>query len=59
MNKYIHYGHDKFDIDLFKPIKNRLMFSKPYGGFWASSKNYEFPWFAWCENENVEIKMKI
>lgn len=52
MNKYIHYGHDKFDINLFKPIKKRLMFSKPDGGFWASSKDYEFPWSAWCENEN-------
>lgn len=49
---YIHYGHDKFDIDLFNPIKNRFMFPKPNGGFWACKKNYDYPWSKWCEDAN-------
>lgn len=52
MDKYIHYGHTKFDINLFCPIKNRTMFSKPFGGFWASKKNALYGWKDWCENEN-------
>lgn len=52
MDKYIHYGHTKFDINLFCPIKNRTMFSKPFGGFWASKVNALYGWKDWCENEN-------
>lgn len=52
MDKYIHYGHTVFDINLFCPIKNRTMFSKPFGGFWASKVNALYGWKDWCENEN-------
>jgi hypothetical protein len=54
--KYIHYGHDHFDIDLFESIKNRNIFSKPYGGFWASGKHYDYPWSKWCKDENYTYK---
>jgi len=52
--KYIHYGHDKFDKNLFKEIKNRKMFVKPSGGLWASNNNYEISWKKWCINEGFK-----
>lgn len=55
MNKYIHYGHDKFNINLFKKIKNRPFLNKPDGGFWASGKHYKYSWKAWCEVENFSL----
>jgi hypothetical protein len=52
--KYIHYGHDKFDKNLFKEIKNREVFVKPSGGLWASNNNYEISWEKWCINEGFK-----
>jgi hypothetical protein len=52
--KYIHYGHDKFDKNLFKEIKNREIFVKPSGGLWASSNYYEISWKKWCINEGFK-----
>jgi len=52
--KYIHYGHDKFDKNLFKEIKNREVFVKPSGGLWASNNNYEISWKKWCINEGFK-----
>jgi hypothetical protein len=49
--EYIHYGHDKFDKNLFKEIKNRERFVKPSGGLWASNNAYEISWKKWCINE--------
>lgn len=49
MKTYIHYGHKKFDKDLFEPIKNS--FVKPTGGFWASPINANFGWKDWCDEE--------
>lgn len=39
MVEYIHYGHTEFSKELFQSIKNREMFAKPTGGFWASRLN--------------------
>ena len=50
--KYIHYGHTEFRRDLFCEINNRLMFSKPWGGLWASPVDAEFGWIDWCERED-------
>ena len=47
----ITYGcGDKFDIKLFKPIKNR-MHTKPEGGLWGSPVDCEYGWRQWCEDE--------
>lgn len=39
MTIYENYGCGKFDIAQFEPIKNRRLFNKPKGGFWASAKD--------------------
>lgn len=44
MVEYVHYGHKEFLKELFKPIKNIKMFSKPIGGFWASRVNALYGW---------------
>lgn len=49
-----HYGSNKFDLSLFKPIKNRHWI-KPYGGLWTSPLNTKWGWKEWCEAENFNI----
>lgn len=49
--KYIHYGSDSFDRNLFTPISNRV-FVKPHGGLWASPMAAEWGWYDWCRSEN-------
>lgn len=51
---YIHYGSQKFNKDIFKPIKNNDGWTKPIGGFWASPICVEFGWKDWCESENFK-----
>lgn len=48
---FIHYGHDKFDDNLWEEIKN-IPFCKPYGGLWASDINAKFGWKEWNEEEH-------
>lgn len=55
-NRYIHYGHDSFNRDLFRPIRNREMFVKPWGGLWASPVDAEFGWYEWCNKENFNTR---
>lgn len=52
MVEYIHYGHKGFSKELFQPIKNREMFSKPTGGFWASRVNALYGWKDWCRDND-------
>ena len=49
MNRYIHYGSDKFDINKFLPIINQdYDWTKPkQGGIWASPIDAEFGWEQW------------
>ena len=42
----IHYGNNKFDEDLFLPIKNKR-WEKPDGGLWTSPKNSKWGWKDW------------
>ena len=49
---YIHYGSNKFDINIFKKIKNRPKFVKPEGGLWASRVETEHGWKDWCITNN-------
>ena len=46
----IHYGNNKFDEDLFLPIKNKR-WEKPDGGLWTSPKNSKWGWKDWCISE--------
>lgn len=48
---FIHYGSNYFDYTIFKKIRNRDGWVKPYGGFWASSSSYNFSWKNWLEVE--------
>ena len=52
MVEYIHYGHTEFSKELFQSIKNREMFTKPTGGFWASRLNSLYGWKDWCKNND-------
>ena len=52
MRKFIHYGHKEFNKKLFNSIKNRITFTKPNGGLWASDINAKYGWKDWCENNN-------
>lgn len=51
MKKYIHYGTNNFNPDLFKDIKN-CDWVKPNGGLWASDVNAPHGWKNWCEDEH-------
>lgn len=50
-NIYIHYGHVKFNENLFADIKN-CDFVKPHGGLWASNVNAKYGWKDWCKDNN-------
>ena len=50
-DKYIHYGHKHFDINLFCPISNREIFTKPFGGLWASRADAKYGWKEWNDDE--------
>ena len=53
--RYIHYGHNKFDISKFEQIKNQPFSSKPSGGFWASRVDDEKGWKNWVENSEFSF----
>ena len=57
--KYIHYGHDYFDIENFDKISNNLLWTtKPKGGFWACQLDSEDNWKNWClKNEDKEVDL--
>lgn len=50
--RLIHYGHERWQPKLFKPIVNRPSFVKPCGGLWASPVDAEFGWIDWCKVED-------
>lgn len=49
-NILIHYGADKYDKSLVKPIINRN-WNKPEGGLWTCPKNSTWGWKEWATNE--------
>lgn len=50
--KYIHYGHNSFDRNLFTPISNMDRWVKPSGGFWASPMDSDYGWGDWCRRNS-------
>ena len=52
---YVHYGDDTFREP--NPIKNRNLFTKPYGGLWASREGDPEGWKSWCEAEEFRLDM--
>jgi len=51
-----HYGDKKFNIDKFKPIRNKYFFPKPHGGLWACPVDSNHSWKQWCEGNNFNIE---
>ena len=58
MIKYVHYGSNRFDINIFRKIVNRPLYSKPLGGLWASRVDSKRGWKDWCESEKFEVERK-
>lgn len=54
MKKYIHYGTKKFDPNKVREIQNKMMSTKPVGGFWASPTDAKYGWKEW----NIENDLK-
>lgn len=52
-NRYIHYGHTKFDRELFVPVRNGNNLNKPVGGLWASPVDAERSWYRFCKDVNL------
>lgn len=53
---YRHYGHDKFDKNMFLKIKNQELRNKPHGGLWASpTKDVDVGWARWCIQEEFHV----
>ena len=52
---YVHYGDDTFRK--LNPIINKRVFTKPYGGLWASRENDPDGWKSWCEAEEFRLDM--
>ena len=50
----IHYGANKYDPSLFRPIKNDG-WAKPIGGLWASPLKSHCGWREWCKEENFRL----
>jgi len=54
--RFIHYGSDKFDLNLFSSVKNRNGWNKPTGGLWASPVNKKNrTWRDWCLSECFNV----
>ncbi len=49
--KYIHYGSEHFDLNIFDPIENWAGRNKPSGGLWSSPVDSPYyDWKEWCED---------
>lgn len=56
--KYIHYGHNEFDINKFEKVRNNsLIKTKPLGGFWASRLESDNGWKDYCLFQGYEIDL--
>lgn len=50
----IHYGNDKFEHSLFKPIENNNI--KPRGGLWTSPVSSKWGWKNFCRQEGFWVE---
>ena len=56
--RFVHYGLNKFDKNLFEPICNHPIElpSKPSnGGYWGEIKDSDYTWKEWCVAEDFPI----
>lgn len=47
---FVHYGHKKFDKDIYVPVKNIPGRNKPIGGLWSSPDD-GYGWREWNKSE--------
>jgi len=52
--RLIHYGVDRFNPNLFKPIRNRN-WVKPTGGLWTSPVQSKYGWVDFCKQEEFIV----
>ena len=52
MLMYIHYDSSQYNPDMFKPIKNKELMTKPTGGLWGSPVGCEYGWKEWCDDNS-------
>ena len=54
---FVHYGHDRFVKELFRPVTNEPRWVKPaFGtGFYASDADAEYGWKEWIEDEHFHL----
>lgn len=55
-----HWGHTRFNRQLFKPVKN--WWTKPKGGFWGSPVDSCYSWWHWNQEthlRNLEDKPRF
>lgn len=46
---YRHYGHSKFDPEMFQPVTNNEWGNKPHGGLYSCpTKDVDYSWKDWC-----------
>lgn len=55
--RYIHYGHDSFDINKFNIVKNQEFSTKPFGGLWASRVGDKNGWKEWLETNEFSFEI--
>ena len=58
MVEYVHYGSSSFDESQFSPVRNE-MFTKPSGGFWASSGNAQMGWVQFVLRARLQRDLTI
>lgn len=55
---FIHYGHDKFEIEKFIPVCNITFRNKPLGGLWASPTiDKDVSWEDWCRDNEFRLEL--
>lgn len=57
--KYIHYGNDHYDRDLFYTVQNTELYinNKPLGGMWSSPVDAPtMSWYDWCMSKHYKIE---
>jgi len=54
--RLIHYGTEVYFPEMVRPIRNKPMFPKPFGGLWTSPENSTYGWKHWCTDESFHTE---